>query len=259
MRRPGVRGKAAPSLCFLAAALAAVAAACGGSSGGQTLTVAAAADLQPALIEVGQLFRQEAGVRVTFSFGSSGRLAAQIEQGAPYDVFASADIGIVRQLRQAGHLLADSEAVYALGRLALVASRDGIGSLEGLSRPQVRRIALANPAHAPYGRAAEEALRSAGLWDKVQGKVVFGENVRQAFQFVQTGQAEAGLVALSLAVADGVNYVVVDDSLHQPIIQAAAVVKDTKREAPARRFVAFLRAPKAQQVFARYGFLPPEE
>lgn len=243
----------------MAAAVVAAAAACGGASDGLSLTVAAAADLQPVLGQVGRLFQGETGAQVTFTFGSSGLLATQIEQRAPYDVFASADVEIVRRLQRGGHLVADTETVYAVGRLALVTSGSDIGSLDDLVRAEVHRIALANPAHAPYGRAAEEALRSAGLWDKLQSRLVFGENVRQALQFVQTGQAEAGLVALSLALADGVNYVVVDDALHRPIVQAAAVVAGTQREELARRFVAFLREPQAQQVFARYGFLLPEE
>ncbi|MFQ5880196.1 MAG: molybdate ABC transporter substrate-binding protein [Dehalococcoidia bacterium] len=245
-------------LGLLIAASLAVAAACGGSAAGDTLTVAAAANIQPVVAEVGRLFQEETGISVIFSFGSSGRLASQVEQGAPFDVFVSADVDYVDRLRQGGHIIADTQVSYAVGRLALIATRDDISTLDDLLKPQVRRIAIANPNHAPYGQAAAQALRSAGLWQKLEDKIVFGENVRQAFQFVRSGQAEAGLVALSLAVADGVNYVVMDDSLHQPLVQAAAVVAAIDDEGPARQFLAFLRGPQAQKVLACYGFALPQ-
>lgn len=227
----------------------------------EPLTVAAAASLQPAFTEIGRLFEAETGQPVVFNFGATGHLARQIEHGAPMDVFAAADTAHVEELGAKGLVIADSLQLYAQGQVVLAVNRaSGVQAerLADLLQPGISYIALANPDHAPYGQAAKQALQSAGLWDVLQPKLVYGENVRQAMQYVRTGNAEAGLIAPSVADVPELHYTLVDASLHQPLDQAIAVVRGTPREAPARRFVAFVTGPQGQAVMQRYGFRLPE-
>ena len=227
----------------------------------EPLTVAAAANLQFAFTDIGRLFEAETGQPVVFSFGSSGNLARQIENGAPVDVFAAANVNYVDDLRAKGLIVADSQQLYARGRVVLAVNRaSGVQArrLEDLLRAEISHVALANPNHAPYGLAAQQALQSAGLWEVLQPKLVYGENVRQAMQFVQTDNAEAGLIALSVAKVPELSYTLVDADLHSPLNQAIAVVQGTPREAAARRFIAFVCGPQGQAILQRYGFLPPE-
>jgi molybdate transport system substrate-binding protein len=230
------------------------------SRGDEPLTVAAAASLQFALAEIGRLFEEETGQAVVFSFGSSGNLARQIEHGAPLDVFASANAAYVEQLRAKGLIVAASQRVYAQGQVVLAVNRASgvqVERLEDLLGADVTYVALANPAHAPYGLAAQQALQSAGLWEALQPKLVYGENVRQAMQFVQTGNAEAGLVALSVADVPGLDYTLLEASLHQPLDHVIAVVQGTPRLEASERFIAFVRGPLGQRVLRRYGFQIP--
>jgi molybdate transport system substrate-binding protein len=255
-------------LAFGALAIALLTAACESGEGASDsssgeLLVAAAADLQYAFDEVGALFEEETGAKVTFSYGSSGMLAQQIEGGLPADLYSSANVEYVDRLRDKGLLIEDTQQVYAVGRLALAASTQAgvaVSELEDLLRPEVEKVAIADPGHAPYGRAAEEALRSADLWDELKPKLVYGQNIGAATEYVRSGNAEAGLVALSLVIQEpAVTYVTVDEGLHQPIQQALAVVKGTKNEELARRFVAFVRGPEGRAVLEKYGFVVPEE
>jgi len=226
----------------------------------EPLTVAAAADLQFAFPEVGRLFEAETGQQVVFTFGSSGNLARQIENGAPVDVFAAANAAYADDLRLKGLIVADSQQLYAQGQVVLAANRaSGVQAerLEDLLQPAVTHVALANPGHAPYGLAAKQALQSAGLWEALHPKLVYGENVRQAMQFVRTGNAEAGLIALSVADMPELSYTLVDPGLYQPLHQVVAVVQGTSREAVAHRFIAFVNGPQGQAILRRYGFLPP--
>jgi molybdate transport system substrate-binding protein len=225
-----------------------VAAACGGDeSASNELLVAAAANVQPAFDEMGPLFEEEAGAQVTFSYGSTVALARQIEAGLPADVFVAADVENVDRLREKGLLIDDTQHVYARGRLALASSNEAgvtVSELADLLRPEVEKVAIADPDVAPYGRAAEQALESAGLWDELKPKLVYGQNVNAATEYVRSGNAEAGLVALSLVIhKPDVTYVTLDDSLHQPIEQALAL-KDTRRRAgpPLRQL--FVRGPE---------------
>jgi len=227
----------------------------------EPLTVAAATSLQFAFPEIGRLFEAEAGQPVVLTFGSSGNLAHQIENGAPVDVFAAANVAYVDDLRLKGLIVAGSQQLYAQGRVVLAINRtSGVQArrLEDLLQPAITHVALANPGHAPYGLAARQALQSAGLWEALQPKLVYGENVRQAMQFVQTGNAEAGLIALSVADVPELSYTLIDARLHQPLNQAVGVVRSTSREAVARRFIAFVNSPQGQAILRRYGFLPPE-
>ncbi len=227
-----------------------------------TLTVAAAADLQFAFTEIGARFTEETGWNVTFSFGSTGNLAAQIEQGAPFDVYAAANIAFVDDLREQELLIADTQQLYAVGRIVLAVNRDSglvVTTLEDLLNPDIRQVSIANPEHAPYGLAAREALENAGIWEALQPKIVYGENVRQTLQFIETGNAEAGIVALSIADVPEVSYTMIDASMHNPLQQAMAVVSSTPYEQAAREFVAFVNGPEGRAIMEQYGFVLPEE
>ncbi len=231
----------------------------------QTLTVAAASDLQPALPAVAAQFEKETGGKVSLTFGSSGNFFAQIQNGAPFDLFLSADSEYPRRLERAG--LADGGGVvdYARGRIVLWTRRDsGIDlsrGLLGLTDSKVRRIAIANPEHAPYGRAAIAALRAEGVYDSVRGKFVMGENISQTAQFTASGSADVGLIALSLALTPPLkrsgHYVDIPDALYPPIDQAAVVLAASRQKALARRFVDSLRTPEVARMLQSYGFGAP--
>ena len=234
---------------------------CGGS-GRPELTVAAAADLQFAFTDIGALFEEECGCKVTFVFGSSGNLAAQIESGLPVDIFASADIAYVDGLREKGLILEDTQQLYAVGRIVLAVNKDSglqVESLRDLLKPGVTKVAIANPDHAPYGIAARQALESEGIWDELKPRLVYGENVRQALQYVQTGDAPAGIVALSVADVPEISYTLIDDSLHQPLRQSLAVLRRTGEEQLARDFIAFVNGPEGRPIMKKYGFVLPGE
>ncbi len=225
------------------------------------LQVAAAANLSTALPDLIQAFQRETGIPVTPIVSSSGNLARQIANGAPYDVFLSADEGYVDDLIARGFVQASSKHIYAFGRLALVVNRGSgvkVTTTAGLAAPEVQRIAIANPEHAPYGRAARQALERAGIWPLIEERVVFGENVRQALQFVQSGNATAGLVALSIADVSGVDVYPVREDLYSPVAQAAGIVSRTKHRREAERFLAFLTGPEGRAILGRYGYLFPE-
>ena len=224
------------------------------------LTVAAAADLQFAFTDIGALFEQETGLKVTFVFGSTGQLAQQIENGAPYDLFAAANISFVDDLAKKNLVLADTQALYARGRIVLAVNKaSGVvaGSLEDLLSDKITHIAIANPEHAPYGMAAKEALQSAGLWEKVQPKLVYGENVRQTLQFIQTGDAQAGIVSLSVANVPEISWSLIDASLHNPLDQALAVVTGSPQKELASEFAKFINGPSGRPIMQKYGFVLP--
>lgn len=224
------------------------------------LTVAAAADLQAAFAEMGEIFARQTGAKATFSFGSSGVLTQQIENGAPIDVFAAADQSYIEALRKKGLVWPDTVTLYARGRLVLATAPNSpvsLNRLEDLLSPAVKKIALANPEHAPYGKAAREALQKAGVWEKVQGKLVYGNNIRDTQTLVETGNAEAGLLALSLVKNSNLKYFLVDQALFQPLDQAMAVVKGTKNEELARKFLQLVLSPEGQAVLEKYGFEKP--
>jgi molybdate transport system substrate-binding protein len=226
------------------------------------ITVAAASDLAPAFEELGRLFEQENNVNVTFSFGSTGTLARQIQNGLPADVFAAANLSFVDDLETQGLILSDSKAKYATGRITLWRRQDSplkVSSLGELTSPEIRHIAIANPEHAPYGLAAREALQSLKLWDAVRAKLVIGENVRQALQYAETGNADVAITALSLSVQSRGLWTLIPDDLHKPLEQALAVIKTTRHEKEARRFAAFINSPQGRAVMKKYGFLLPGE
>jgi molybdate transport system substrate-binding protein len=228
--------------------------------------VAAAADLNVALPEIAERFGRAGLGRVSLIFGSSGNLARQIREGAPFELFLSADERFVQDLVEAG-LTLDDGVLYAVGRLALFAPR---GSplelderLEGLARLIERggpiRFAIANPEHAPYGRAAEAVLRKRGLWERIRPSLVFGENVSQAAQFAATGNAAGGLIAYALALAPALRargeHVLVPEADHPPLRQRMVRLKQAGPVA--ERFYRYLQTPEARTILERYGFQVP--
>lgn len=225
------------------------------------LLVFAAADLREALPEVAAAYRRAGGDSVVVTFAATGTLAAQITDGAPADLFFSADEATLARLA-AQHTVVDrTRRVYAVGRLALVTARGvpPVVQLAELTRPAVRTVAIADPAHAPYGRAAQQALEHAGLWDQLRPKLVYAPNVAQAFRFVQGGNADAGLIARSALGAGETSaaYTLVDTALYAPIRQAAAVVASSEEPAAAVRFLDYATGSAGFTVLRRYGFAPP--
>ena len=226
------------------------------------LVVYAAADLDVAFREIKPLFEKATGARVTLVMGSTGNLAKQIEHGAPADVFFAANESFIDDLRAAGVVISRTRTLYAQGRIVLAVPKKSViavRELGDLLKPEVRRVAIANPAHAPYGRAAQEALERAGVWGKVKPKLVYGENIRHALQFIETGAVEAGIVALSVAGVPDVRYVAIDPKLHKPLNQVAAVVKRSARPDLGLAFIQFLNGPEGRPIMKRYGFLLPGE
>jgi molybdate transport system substrate-binding protein len=228
----------------------------------EPLLVAAAADLQFAFADLGQKFTEQTGQEVEFTFGSTGNLTTQIENGAPFDILAAANVAFVDRLKEQDLIIEDTQQLYAQGRIVLAINREaGVQAIElqDLLDPAISRIAIANPEHAPYGQAAKEALQNAGIWDELQPKLVLGENVRQTLQFVQTGDAPVGIVALSTAEVPEVTYTLLSDELHNPLNQSMAVIKATQNEAAARAFLEFVNGPEGRPIMKRYGFALPGE
>ena len=221
------------------------------------LTVAAASDLTPVFEELGREFESATKTKVVFVFGSTGMLTRQIENGAPFDLFAAANVSYIDQLDQKGLMIPDSKAIYARGRITLWTAEGSPIRLQGiadLARPEVQRIAIANPDHAPYGLAAKQALQSAGIWDRVQPKIVYGDNIRQTLQYAQTGNVEVAIVSLSLSVSSNGRWTLIPEELHQPIDQGLAIMKTTKNEPAARAFITFLNSPQGKATMKKYGF-----
>ena len=226
-----------------------------------TLTIAAASDLRFALDELLQSFRAtRPGVRVDVVYGSSGKLSTQVRNGAPFDIFFSADRAYAQELEVAG-FTAGAPRLYATGRLVAWSADAVLGrlSLDDLVRhPSVKRFAIANPDHAPYGQRAVEALRNRGLYDAVAPRLVLGDNINQAAQFVQTGAAQAGIVAYSLvlspALAGQGAWTLLPQAWHTPLEQAFVVTKRAAALSLAADFVRHLDLPASQALLQRYGF-----
>ncbi len=232
----------------------------------QAPTIAAAADLRVALTEVAAAFKRETGLEVTLVFGSSGNFYRQLQQGAPFQMFLSADEEYALDLAKTGK--AESQGtLYAVGRIVIVAPTSSPlqvdGNLAGLrqavARGRITRFAIANPEHAPYGARAEEALRHAGLWPELRPRLVHGENVAQALQFATAGGAQGGIVAYSLALDPALNgkirYALIPASWHQPLRQRMVLMKGASPVT--RRFYAYVQQPSARRILARYWFTLP--
>jgi molybdate transport system substrate-binding protein len=207
-------------------------------------------------------FERKTGSDVTMVLGSTGMLAQQIRNGAPADVFFAANESFVNDLAAENLTLRATSTLYARGRVAAVTLKSNpirIDRLEDLNNPRVKRIALANPQHAPYGLAARQALEAAGLWKTVEPRLVFGENVQQAVQFVRSGSADAGLVARSVADTPDLAWTLVDDSLHAPLNQVAVALARTGQPAAAISFIQFVNGTQGRSVMRQFGFLLPDE
>jgi molybdate transport system substrate-binding protein len=232
----------------------------------QTLRVAAAADLQLAMDDLARQFEKSAGTKLAISYGSSGNFRTQIENGAPFDVFFSADAQYPQQLVKSGAADAQSFVVYGYGHLVLWApaaenlhlSERG---LEVLKDARVIKIAIANPEHAPYGRAAVAALQKAGLYEQVKPKLVYGENISQAAQFAQSGSAQVGIIAQSLTFAEsmkGGERWEIPEELYPPLEQAAVMVNASSNKTAAKAFLAFVKSEEGRKVLSKYGLTPLE-
>jgi molybdate transport system substrate-binding protein len=233
-------------------------------SPGQTpkreVTVAAAANLSEVFQVVGTQFESATGIHPVFSFASTAQLALQIENGAPYDVYAAADVEHVDQLEKKGLLLPRSRAVYATGILALwipPGSTAKIDGPDGLVQPAVKVIALAKPELAPYGLAARETLQNLGIWDRVQTKVVYADNINMAKQYGTSGNADAVFTAYSLVLKEAGKVIKVDEKLHNPIDQALGIVAASKHPDTAQQFVDFLLKGRGRDILGNSGYRLP--
>jgi len=225
------------------------------------LRVAAASDLGRAFREMAPRFERESGAKLTLIFGSTGLLAKQAENGAPFDLLAAANEEYVKDLEDKGRILRGTRTPYAVGRL-VIWTRKGqarVQSLKDLAGGRIRKVAIANPLHAPYGRAAREALERSGVWKAIESKLVYGENVMQTMQYAQSGNADAALIALSLAVGGEGSYALVPDSLHSPLRQAVGVLAHSENAPLARQFAAFINGPAGRPIMRKYGFAQPGE
>jgi molybdate transport system substrate-binding protein len=226
------------------------------------LRVSAAADLQFAMPELVTEFESKNIAALQVSYGSSGNFFTQIQNGAPFDLFFSADSEYVKKLDAGGLSEPGTSGVYAIGRLVVWTRADALVDVrrngwQALLDSRVQKIAIANPAHAPYGKAAEAALRHAGIYDQVKNKLVFGENISQTAQFVQSGNAQLGLIALSLAVSPamkGGHHWEVPVDAYPPIEQSAVVLRSSRNPAAARAFLEFVRGEAGREILRKYGF-----
>ena len=227
------------------------------------VTIAAASDLNFVFKEIVADFEKKTGNTVKLSLGSSGNFFAQLSNGAPFDLFFSADIGYPKKLEEAGLAEPGTLYMYAVGRIVVWVPKGspidvgGLG-IKALQHPSVKKIAIANPKHAPYGRAAVAAMEHFKVYEAVKDKLVLGENISQAAQFVQTGGADIGIIALSLAVAPAMKetgvFWEVPVAAHPRLEQGAVVLKAAKDPKAARVFLAYIKSPEGRRVFARYGF-----
>jgi molybdate transport system substrate-binding protein len=232
------------------------------AAGAQEIRVAAAADLKFAMQDVTTQFEKQTGTKVDVTYGSSGNFFSQLQNGAPFDLFFSADIEYPKKLEAAGFAESGTLYEYAVGRIAIWMGADTQVDLarlgwKALLDPTVQKIAIANPEHAPYGRAAVAALQKAGIYEQMKGKLVYGENISQAAQFVQSGNAQAGIVAMSLAVSpgmiDGKRWEIPAD-MHPPIEQAAIVLKNAANKSGARALLEFVKGEAGRATLSKYGF-----
>jgi molybdate transport system substrate-binding protein len=232
------------------------------SKSGHKVRVAAAADLARAFTELGTEFKSRTGITLELEFGSSGLLAKQIEQGAPFALFAAANREYVDQAVKSGHCDGATAHPYARGRIVVwtPAGVKAPATLSDLADVRFHKIAIANPEHAPYGRAAKEALDKAGVWAQVQDRIVLGENVQATMLYARDHNADAAIVALSLAVVtDGGAFLPIDPALHAPLDQAMVVCGGGDDAKAAKQFADFVSSRDGREVMTRYGFLLPDE
>jgi len=242
----------------LLAAILLVAAGCGRSRPDPaSITVAAAANLTDAFEEIGKAFDHRTGIHVIYSFSATAQLARQIENGAPFDIFAAADTQHVVKLLSNNLLQPGSTAIYARGRLALWAPKGQIRSLADLARSQVKTLAIAKPDAAPYGMAAIETLKASGLWTAVVPKVVYANSIGMAKQFAATGNADVAFTAYSLVLHETGTVIRIDEKLHAPLDQSLGILTTSRKTAEANRFRAFVLGGEGRRLLAKYGYQLP--
>jgi len=220
-----------------------------------TVRVAAASDLRNAFEDLGKKFEAKTGIKAGFDFGSSGLLAKQIEQGAPFYMFAAANKSFADQVVSAGKCDGSTEALYSRGRLVMWSKQGAPAKIEDLADPKYKRIGIANPDHAPYGKAAQQALQKAGVYDKVKDRLVLGENIQATMTHAKEGSVDVAFVALSLAVAtDKANYTGVDLDLHDPLEQTLVVCGTGPEADAARQLANFILSDEGRGIMEKYGF-----
>jgi molybdate transport system substrate-binding protein len=232
----------------------------------QEITVAAAADLKFAMGELAANFEKQTGNKVNVTYGSSGNFFSQIQNGAPFDLFFSADVDYAKKLEAGGQAEPGTLYPYAVGRIVIwtppgVKVDVNTQGMNALLDSAIQKIAIANPAHAPYGRAAVAAMKKAGVYEKTEPKLVYGDNISQAAQFAQSGNAQAGIIALSLAISpamkDSGKMWLIPAELHPPIEQAAIVVKSSQKKEAAKAFLEYIKSAAGKAVMDNYGFTTP--
>jgi molybdate transport system substrate-binding protein len=231
----------------------------------QEFTVAAAADLQSAMQDITAKFQQKTGKNVKVIYGSSGNFAQQLQNGAPFDMFFSANLDYPKQLEAAGLTEPDTFYQYARGKIVVWVPNDSPldvrSGLQSLSAPSVKKIAIANPQHAPYGKAAVSAMEKEGVYEKVKDKLVLGENISQTASFVASGSADVGIIALSLALSpnmkDKGRYAEIPAADYPPIEQACVILRSSKKIAVAKSFLEFVKTDATRELLRGYGFEVP--
>ena len=226
------------------------------------LIASVAASGTEAFKEIGRQFENETGIKVSFNFSSSGKLTQQIINGAPVDFFASADKAYIDELKRKGLIIPTSETIFAKGRLTLwMPEKTGnrINNIKDLLLPEIKIIGIANPEHAPYGVAAIESLKSSGIWDKVNSKIIIGENVNQTMQYGTSGNADVVIVPLSLSIIEPEGkYLIVKDNLHNDIEQSMAIVKNSKNQLKAIKLLDFILSDSGKTILEKFGYyIPP--
>ncbi len=242
--------------------LLAATAGCSSKNSNRKVRIAAASDLSRAFDELGKEFTSRTGITPEFNFGSSGLLAKQIEQGAPYFLFAAANRSFADQVVNAGRCDGRTAKLYARGRIVVWTPSTTLApaKLTDLVDPRFRRIAIANPEHAPYGKAAKQALEKAGVWPQIESRIVLAENVQATMLYARKGDADVALVALSLAVVtDGGAFLPIDESMHDPLDQELVVCGTGDEAEAAHQFAEFVSSREGREVMTRYGFLLPDE
>ncbi|MDR4479892.1 MAG: molybdate ABC transporter substrate-binding protein [Nitrospira sp.] len=241
---------------------------CGGrfsAAQAEEVVVAAASDLNFAMKELSAEYEKQSGHHVKLSLGSSGNFYAQLQQGAPFDLYFSADIGYPKKLEEAGLTVPGTLYRYAVGRIVLWAPKTSplevSRGLTVLREATIRKIAIANPKHAPYGRAAVAAMEQVQVYAEVKQRLVLGENISQAAQFIESGACDVGIIALSLAMAPAMKragtYWEIPADLHPPLEQGAIIMKQSKNQEIARQFLEFMKGAQGQEIMTRYGFTLP--
>ena len=234
---------------------------------GESILIAAASNLRFAMGDICHTFQEEnPSIQIKVSYGSSGNFFAQISQGAPFDIFFSADAAYPELLEKEGLTVNETQKVYAVGKIVLwfpnESRVDSDKGMQAVTFSEVKKLAIANPRHAPYGRAAEESLRYYDLWEMVKGKLIYGENISQTAQFVHTGAAATGIIALSLAISPKMlhegRYWVLPDESHSDIEQIYVVLKKGKEKRSVRKFLDFIHGEKGGEILSRYGFVIPD-